>query len=142
MASQPDHIKQYTAQDFERYYAGRMTAGEMHALEKAALDDPFLAVALEGYKHSATPSADMETLRAKVGAVVQGHKARDRKHRTRLMPIFRIAALFVLLAGAGWTIYHFTRTGDSSVAIQREANHPVTESTATAPPALQTARPQ
>ena len=41
-----DH--KYTAADFERYHSGKMSAGEMHALEKAAMEDPFLADALEG----------------------------------------------------------------------------------------------
>jgi hypothetical protein len=39
----------FTASDIERYYSGKMSPQERHALEKAALDDPFLADALEGY---------------------------------------------------------------------------------------------
>ncbi|MFT3681183.1 MAG: energy transducer TonB [Ferruginibacter sp.] len=39
----------YTAADIARYLSGKMTAAEMHALEKAALDDPFLEEAIEGY---------------------------------------------------------------------------------------------
>ena len=39
----------YSAADIARYHKGQMTAKEMHALEKAALDDPFLADAIEGY---------------------------------------------------------------------------------------------
>ena len=38
----------YTAKDFERYHNGGMTAAEMHQLEKAALNDPMLADALDG----------------------------------------------------------------------------------------------
>lgn len=34
--------------DIERYLRGELSAEEMHALERAALDDPFLAEALEG----------------------------------------------------------------------------------------------
>jgi TonB family protein len=34
--------------DIERYLKGEMTASEMHALEKEALQDPFLSEALEG----------------------------------------------------------------------------------------------
>ena len=34
--------------DIERYLKGKMTASEMHALEKQALHDPFLSEALEG----------------------------------------------------------------------------------------------
>src|SRR6187549_2616812 len=34
--------------DIERYHKGELTPSEMHALEKKALSDPFLADALEG----------------------------------------------------------------------------------------------
>src|SRR6187397_1947217 len=40
----------YTAADIQKYLAGRMAPSEMHAMEKAALDDPFLAEAMEGYE--------------------------------------------------------------------------------------------
>ena len=38
----------YSREDLLRYLSGQMPASEMHALEKAALEDPFLADALEG----------------------------------------------------------------------------------------------
>jgi len=40
----------YTAADIQRYLSGNMTAEEMYSLEKAALDDPLLAEAMEGYE--------------------------------------------------------------------------------------------
>ncbi len=39
----------YSADDIQRYLEGKMTPLEMNALEKAAVDDPFLAEAMEGY---------------------------------------------------------------------------------------------
>ena len=39
----------YTARDIEQYLAGNLSPLQMHAMEKAALDDPFLAEAMEGY---------------------------------------------------------------------------------------------
>ena len=39
----------YTAQDIEHYLSGKLTPLQMHMMEKAALDDPFLAEAMEGY---------------------------------------------------------------------------------------------
>lgn len=38
--------------DIERYLRGELSPGEMHALEKKALQDPFLAEALEGAQHA------------------------------------------------------------------------------------------
>lgn len=61
MNKKENHIN-YTAADFERYYAGKMTAAEMHALEKAAMDDPFLGDALEGYRHTADPENELSAI--------------------------------------------------------------------------------
>ena len=47
MIDKNKHIN-YTAADIQRYLKGGMSVEEMHALEKAALDDPFLADAIEG----------------------------------------------------------------------------------------------
>src|SRR5258706_15716690 len=44
----------YTAEDIHRYFSGKMTTTQMHAMEKAALNDPLLTDAMEGY--SAVPS--------------------------------------------------------------------------------------
>jgi len=44
----PKQPYRYTRGDLQRYLSGKMSAAEMHLLEKAALDDPFLADALEG----------------------------------------------------------------------------------------------
>jgi TonB family protein len=48
MGPSSNHNAGYTREDLLRYIAGQMPAAEMHALEKAALEDPFLADALEG----------------------------------------------------------------------------------------------
>lgn len=40
----------YTAKDIEAYFSGKLSGSEMHTMEKDALDDPFLAEAMEGYE--------------------------------------------------------------------------------------------
>ncbi len=40
----------YTAQDIQNYLEGKLTPKEMFEIEKAALDDEFLAEAIEGYE--------------------------------------------------------------------------------------------
>jgi len=40
----------YTAADIEKYLSGKLSNPQMHEMEKAALDDPFLAEAMEGYE--------------------------------------------------------------------------------------------
>jgi CarboxypepD_reg-like domain len=41
---------EFNGNDIRRYLMGEMSPEEMHQLEKAALDDPFLAEAIEGYQ--------------------------------------------------------------------------------------------
>jgi CarboxypepD_reg-like domain/Gram-negative bacterial TonB protein C-terminal len=48
MNDKDNHII-YTAADIEKYLSGKLTPLQMHAMEKAALDDEFLADAIEGY---------------------------------------------------------------------------------------------
>ena len=46
-----DHLNDnnhFSAEYIRKYLEGKLPADEMHALEKAALDDPFLADAIEG----------------------------------------------------------------------------------------------
>ena len=58
--------KIYTPADFERYHAGTMPANEMYELEKAALEDPFFADALEGYTYTSSFKNDVAELRERL----------------------------------------------------------------------------
>ena len=53
-----NEIKKYTAADIDRYHKGLLSPKERHDLEKAALDDPFLADALEGYATAGVHTAE------------------------------------------------------------------------------------
>src|SRR5690242_1497638 len=54
MNEHKEHTSHYTAADIQRYVQGKLSAREMHAMEKAALDDPFLADAMEGMQEAFT----------------------------------------------------------------------------------------
>jgi len=87
-----ENKKTYNASDFERYHSGKMTPSEMHQLEKAALEDPFLSEALDGYVYTKTPVDDMSELLARVSA-----RAGSKK---RSLPIYiKYAAAVVILIG-------------------------------------------
>ena len=58
MSDDDNNINRFTASDIEKYHKGLLSAQEKHALEKAALDDPFLADALEGYTTTGVYIAD------------------------------------------------------------------------------------
>src|SRR5688500_9534868 len=92
--------KLYTAADFANYHAGKMPPGEMNALEKAALEDPFLEDALEGYAHTTAIENDIEELNDRLG------KRRKKKNIFFLSfaenKWWRIAALFFIIGGSAW----------------------------------------
>src|SRR5215212_723829 len=70
-------IKNYSAEDISRYWQGKLTSEEMHAMERAAMDDPFLADAMEGYS-TANPQQinnDLAELRERLQEKGSGKKA-------------------------------------------------------------------
>lgn len=123
--SATDHTKQYSAADIQRYLEGKLLPAEMHELEKAALEDPFLADAIEGMQ---------QTLEQHGSAVVQAHLQDIRQQvadRTRkeaptkmVAPVrsFRwwqvAAAAVVVLTGTIWAIRYFEQTAGAPEAQQ------------------------
>jgi hypothetical protein len=104
MSGKKDHIN-YTLADIEAYLQGRLSPAAMHAMEKAALQDPFLADALEGFR-----SVDTATARADLAAIETQITAAE---QTGTIPAaanpgagwWKIAASVILVAGAaiiGW----------------------------------------
>ena len=70
-----NNITNFTAADIEKYHKGLLSSKERHDLEKAALDDPFLADALEGYVVAGgNASADIAELQQRLAAKVEGAK--------------------------------------------------------------------
>ncbi|HEV7331406.1 MAG TPA: hypothetical protein VGN63_10235 [Flavisolibacter sp.] len=106
--------KYYTAKDIERYHNGGMTAAEMHQLERAALNDPMLADALEGYRFSKSPASEISSLQSRLQ---QRLKAERKESRTLWMqPWMRIVALAVLIAGAGWLVFQTFSNNENNLA--------------------------
>lgn len=60
----------YSLADIQRYLQGKMSAPEMHAMEKAALQDPFLSDAIEGYSNAPFDVSDqhLNSIAAALGA--------------------------------------------------------------------------
>ena len=118
--------KTYTAADFAHYHAGTMPEGEMYALEKAALEDLFLADALEGYAY--TPAAEND-----IAALTQRLNEKRKKKNVFLLSSFtnkgwlRIAAIFIVMAGAGYILYNANKLNKQSVLAQNEIPPAVVE---------------
>ncbi len=96
--------RSYSATDFERYHAGTMSGKEMHALERAALEDPFLADALEGYAFTNTQEEDLALLRAQLSGKTERKKIFFLSPRAN-NGWLRIAAMLVIIAGVGTVFY-------------------------------------
>lgn len=104
----------YTAADIEKYHKGQLTPAQMHAMERAALEDPFLADALEGYGVTgADVSEDMRDLQSRLQQRLQEHS------QAPVVPLppsveparqnwWKIAAAVVVLLGVGWSIFQWT----------------------------------
>ncbi|MBC7850615.1 MAG: carboxypeptidase-like regulatory domain-containing protein [Chitinophagaceae bacterium] len=79
MSEERNHIN-YNASDIRRYLDGDMSASEMHSIEKAALDDPFLADAIEGIQSARLEHSDqtivtnLEKLKADLSAKTEQGK--------------------------------------------------------------------
>lgn len=90
--------------DIERYLRGELSAAERHALEKEALDDPFLAEALEGLEHTGGADNflyDLHQLHKSVR-----HRTRTRKNKPIKMWGWTvgIAASVLLVAVSGFLV--------------------------------------
>ncbi|RYF86409.1 MAG: hypothetical protein EON98_03755 [Chitinophagaceae bacterium] len=96
--------KTYTAKDIERYHSGKLSAAEMNDLEKAALDDPFLADALDGYAFSKNSETELAGLQQRLNQRINLEKER---RNLFFLPTnwMKIAALFILIAGGGWLVF-------------------------------------
>jgi len=100
----------YTAEDIEKYFSGKLLPAQMHAMEKAALDDPFLAEAMEGY-------GAMKNDRWKKELTDIKEKFKEKKDdNTLVVPVtksfkwWKAAAAVLIIGGGGWLTYLFTNS--------------------------------
>src|SRR5881397_190881 len=110
----PSKNNSFSASDIERYHSGKMSAAERHALEKAALEDPFLADALEGYALTTTPSADVQQLKDQLRGKL------EKKHTTpfllRRYNGLKVAASVIVVAALTWIAVRTSRPENTSLA--------------------------
>lgn len=116
MAEPSTHIN-YSFDDVQRYLQGKMSAAEMHAIEKAALQDPFLADAIDGYREADANTAKqhLNEINAALFAEKKNNKVVAFNKRTQWL---NIAALIIVLAGIGVVTAYFLRS--SSLKEQTE----------------------
>jgi hypothetical protein len=110
MKTGSNHI--YNAEDIHKYLTGKLTATEMHAIEKAALNDPLLADAIDGFavspffenEKSYTKLQDEFTILQK--KIATAGSAKD------YSAWWKFAAAAALLIGSCFTFYLITNHTD------------------------------
>ena len=91
----------YGAKDFERYHSGNMSGAEMYALEKAAIADPFLQEALEGYAHTQHAESDIDNLQYRLNNSILEKKEKRIAYWNKNL-FLKAAVLIAFLAGAAF----------------------------------------
>lgn len=108
MKHNPTNIK-YTAADIQQYLEGKMSPTAMNALEKAALDDPFLQEAIEGYE--AVPAESWKPLLSELKqgfaapAATNNDTAKVVGFGRKRFVWLKYAAAVLILGGGFGTIY-------------------------------------
>lgn len=113
MKEENNHII-YTAEDIKRYITGAMPPEEMHAIEMAALDDPLLAEAMEGYE-----LMEQKDWSPELAALKQNFTKKN--EQAPVLPIsksttfkwWKAAAAILVVGTAATTAYLFTEKKNS-----------------------------
>jgi CarboxypepD_reg-like domain len=127
MKGEKDNIK-YSAEDIRRYLDGQFSDMEMQALEKAALEDPFLSDAIEGIEESRNHPASFESGLEDLQKSLE-KRIRKKSRKSGIVPLFlnwKIAASIVFIIGiAALTLTYINKkTSRSEIAksIQTDSN--------------------
>lgn len=98
--------------DIEKYLKGKLSPAEMHKLEMKALNDPFLAEALEGAESISANefSADIKSINKKIHS----------SSRTRYIWTLRIAASILLLISIAYIFIKYEETEPQELALQNK----------------------
>ena len=98
----------YTAADIKKYLTGGMSNAEMYAIEKAALDDPFLAEAIEGFEAMEEKdwSKELAALKQKLEAVENAPIVPI--YKTSFTKWWKAAAAALVIGSSITTAYLFT----------------------------------
>lgn len=90
-----------TAADIEKYFQGKLTPQQMNSLEKAALDDPFLAEAMEGFEAMQGKEWKEQLAIAHSQVALAGTGARVVAMTSKRRAWWKLAAAAVLIIGMG-----------------------------------------
>ena len=120
MADTNTHIN-YTIEDIERYLNGGMSAKEMHDMEKAALQDPFLADAIEGYSEASVQQSQKHL--NEINALLQNEKeeAKVVTMPAKSLQWWKLAAMIIVVAGVGAFSWYLVGLNKPAADVQNVA---------------------
>src|SRR5580704_220406 len=121
MSEAQNHKSQFSADDIQQYVEGKLSARQMHEMEKAALDDPFLADAMEGLESSINRQgtgpihADLAALQKRLEDRISGKR---KKGILLLNPSWwQVAAALAILLGGGIVSYRVLNSKENKQGI-------------------------
>lgn len=121
-----NHHITYTAADIRRYVQGELSPQEMHAMEKAALEDPFLADAMEGMQEALQQHGE-PVVTAQLQELRNTLQTRTGKKNSAPVIAFRwwqaAAAAVIVIAGALW-IYNYSTTNNETTIVAKQQEAP------------------
>ena len=97
----------YSPDDIVRYLSGKMTAQEMHDLERAALTDPLLADSIDGFRHAdtRTTTKHLDEIRATLlgsSAQTTPLEYKEKSRNLRGWRLLAAACVLGVMATGGW----------------------------------------
>jgi hypothetical protein len=110
MKKENNHI--YNAEDIHQYLTGKLTATEMHAIEKAALNDPLLADAIDGFAGSSSFKNEKSFAQLQDELSILKKKITAASKTKDYSTWWKFAAAAVLLIGSCFTFYSITNHTD------------------------------
>jgi hypothetical protein len=113
------------APDFERYYKGSMPASERHALEKAALDDPFLQDALDGYAFAANPLASLENLRQQLQVTNKPETKLVWFRQKNFQRLIRVAAILLITVSLIFILFNNNNDDENPTIANNTTQHKI-----------------
>jgi hypothetical protein len=125
MDERKNHSRHFTYADIRNYLEGKMSLDEMYTFEKAVMDDPFLADALDGYmaihqeQGKEKVQGDLKELGQKLKNI-----SKKKSDRGLVLPIWvKSAAAVILLVFIGYLTDQFLlnkKSGQGSIAKKEE----------------------
>ncbi len=99
--------KKYALTDIEQYFSGKLSNAERYALEKAAIQDPFLADAMEGYEkvNFVTVQDRLQTIATNISGVEKQETKVVAMNSSNNKEWLRYAAAVILMVGIGSTVW-------------------------------------